>query len=260
MGFNKGVYEKRVVTGTVAAGTYAESYELYLRPNASWMEQQFAGKQQFICPSTVPTTGNEGATLNTVTKSGNVLTNGWYKVHAQETGFGAKLMFENVGAAASVLYGLGIRTRTAVAGALGVALNVSASAAVAASGQLMGGEFYLQNSGAYTIVGVYESTALHVKSWLAAACGPIASALWIDDQSTTKATLQHLVDMTCNGTVQLDNLMHIYGGATAPAFFMHFDTVQNGFLTAGATVAGTANVKLKCKFNSTTFYLQGYDS
>jgi hypothetical protein len=169
-------------------------------------------------------------------------------------------VFENVGAAASVLYGLGIRTRTAVAGALGVALNVSASAAVAASGQLMGGEFYLQNSGAYTIVGVYASTALHVKSWLAAACGPIASALWIDDQSTTKATLQHLVDMTCNGTVQLDNLMHIYGGATAPAFFMHLDTVQNGFLTAGATVAGTANVKLKCKFNSTTFYLQGYDS
>jgi hypothetical protein len=258
MGVNKSIKEKRVVTGTVAAGTYREDYEAEMAPNATLKGFQFADKMQMVCPATAPETGNEGATLNTVTKSGNVLTNGWYKVHPQETSFGAKMMFENVGASASVLYGLGLRARTAIAGARAVGFNVSASANIAASGQLMGGEFYLQNAGAYTIADPtgLPSTALHVKSWLAAACTDAASALWIDDESSVLATGgQYMVNITMNGSVEIDKVFHIYGGDPGADTFIDFDTCDQGagaFVVATAAGGATRSHKIKCTVNGST--------
>ena len=257
MGLNKSFKEKRVASGSIADGTYREDYTVEMVPNASIKELQFTEALQFICPSTAPESGNYGVVFNTVTKSGDALTNGWYKVHPQETGFGAKLMFENVGASASVLYGLGLRTRTAVAGARGVCFNVSASANVALSGQLIGGEFYLQNAGLYTIAdpGGLPSTALHVKSWLTAACADTASALWIDDQSTTKATTQYMVDITMNGSVEIDKVFHIYGGVPGADTFIDFDTCDQGtgaFVVATASGGATRSHSIKCKVNGST--------
>jgi hypothetical protein len=163
--------------------------------------------------------GNYGQTLDCT----------WLAVDPGSGGsHGAKLMFSNVDASGYCLYGLSLRCRAAAAGAIAVAFNASASAAIASSGQLMGGEFYLQNSGSYTIAGVYQSTALHVKSWLAAACSPSASALWIDDQSTTKATAQHMVDITMNGDIQLDNVFRVYGGTPGAAYLFEFNTCNQG--------------------------------
>jgi hypothetical protein len=196
---------------------------------------------------------------------GQVLDCSWVDVDPGSGGsFGAKLMFSNTDTSGYVLYGLGLRCRSAAASAKVVGFNVSASAAVASSGQVIGGQFYLQNSGSYTIVGGggYPSTALYCKSWLAAACDK-ASALWIDDESSTKATTQYMVDITMNGSALIDDVFHIYGGDPGATNLFNFDTCNQGagaFCVPGATVAGTPSVKLKCKFGSTTFYLQGYDS
>lgn len=201
--------------------------------------------------------GNYGQTLDCT----------WLAIDPGSGGsFGAKLMFSNTDQSGYTLYGLGIRCRSYYAQANAVALNVAASAAVASSGQLMAGEFYLQNSGSYTINDTdgLPSCALHVKSWLAAACTQAASALWIDDESSTAATGGHrMVDITMNGSALITDVFHIYGGDPGASFLFNFDTCDQGagaFCTPGATVAGNPSVKLKCKFGSTTFYLQGYDS
>lgn len=197
---------------------------------------------------------------------GQTIDCGWLAVDPGSGGsFGAKLMFSNTDTSGYTLYGLGLRCRSYAAQANAVCFNASASAAVASSGFLMGGEFYLQNSSTYTIndAGGLPSCALHVKSWLAAACSQTASALWIDDESSTKATTQYMVNITMNGSATIDDVFHIYGGDPGASFLFDFDTCDQGagaFLTAGSTVAGTPSVKLKCKFGSTTFYLQGYDS
>lgn len=170
--------------------------------------------------------------------------------------FGAKLMFSNIDTSGYVLYGLGLRCRSAAASAKVVALNVAASAAVASSGQVMGGEFYLQNSGSYTIVGGsgYPSTALHVKSVLAAACDS-ASALWIDDESTTKPTTQYMVNITMNGSTEVDKVFHIYGGDPGADTFIDFDTCDQGagaFVVATASGGATRSHRIKCTVNGST--------
>jgi hypothetical protein len=197
--------------------------------------------------------GNYGQTLDCT----------WLAVDPGSGGsFGAKLMFSNTDTSGYTLYGFGLRCRSYAASAVAVALNVSASAAVASSGQLIGGEFYLQNSSTFTIVGANQSTALHVKSWLAADCSPSASALWIDDESTTKATTQHMVDITMNGTIELDTVFHIYGGDPGADTFIHFDTCDLGtgaFVTSTASGGATRSYKIKCKVNaSTTAYMSLY--
>ena len=200
--------------------------------------------------------GNYGQTLDCT----------WLAIDPGSGGsFGAKLMFSNTDQSGYTLYGLGLRCRTYYAQANAVCFNASASAAVANSGFLMGGEFYMQSASSMTIndAGGLPSCALHVKSWLLAACSQTASALWIDDESDTKATTQYMVDITMNGSALIDNVFHIYGGDPGASFLFNFDTCNQGagaFCIPGATVAGTPNVKLKCKFGSTTFYLQGYDS
>lgn len=199
-----------------------------------------------ITPETAA--GNYGATLNC----------GWLGIDPGSGGtFGAKLMFSNIDTSGYVLYGLGLRCRTAAASAKAVAFNCSGSAAVASSGQVMGGEFYLQNSGSYTIVGGagYPSTALHVKSWLAAACSPAASALWIDDESSTKATAQYMVDITMNGSVEIDKVFHIYGGDPGADTFIDFDTCDQGagaFVVATASGGATRSHRIKCTVNGST--------
>lgn len=192
--------------------------------------------------------GNYGATLNT----------GWIALDPGSGGtFGAKLMFSNVDASGYVLYGLGLRCRSYATSAVAVGLNVSASAAVAASGQLIGGEFYLQNSGLFTIddLGGKPSTALHVKSWLGAACSQSASALWIDDESSTKASSQYMVDITMNGSVEIDKVFHIYGGDPGADSFIDFDTCDQGtgsFVTATASGGATRSHSIKCTVNGST--------
>lgn len=192
--------------------------------------------------------GNYGQTLDCT----------WLGVDPGSGGsFGAKLMFSNIDTSGYVLYGLGLRCRSAAASAKAVCFNASGSAAVASSGQVMGGEFYLQNSGSYTIVGGagYPSTALHVKSWLAAACSPSASALWIDDESSTKATAQYMVDITMNGSVEIDKVFHIYGGDPGADTFIDFDTCDQGagaFVTATASGGAIRSHRIKCTVNGTT--------
>jgi hypothetical protein len=191
--------------------------------------------------------GNYGQTLDCT----------WLAIDPGSGGsFGAKLMFSNTDTSGYVLYGVGIRCRSAAASAKVVGLNVSASAAVASSGQVIGGQFYLQNSGSYTIVGGggYPSAALYCKSWLAAACDK-ASALWIDDESTTKATTAYMVDITMNGTVEIDNVFHIYGGDPGADTFIDFDTCDQGagaFVKAIASGGETRSHRIKCTVNGST--------
>ena len=190
--------------------------------------------------------GNYGQTLDCT----------WLAIDPGSGGsFGAKLMFSNVDTSGYTLHGLGLRSRSAAAGAISVGLNVATSAAVAASGQLFGGQFYLQNSGSYTIVGTYESTALYCKSWLQASCGPSASALWIDDESSVKATAQYMVDITMNGSIEIDKVFHIYGGDPGADSFIDFDTCDQGagaFVVATAAGGATRSHKIKCTVNGTT--------
>jgi hypothetical protein len=199
-----------------------------------------------IAPLSTPAdAGNYGNTINT----------GWIAIDPGSGGsHGAKLMFSNTDASGYTLYGLSLRCRAYEAGACAVGLNVSASAAHAASGQLMAGEFYLQNSGSFTIVGANNShsTALHVKSWLTAACHPLASALWIDDESSTKADIQNMVGITMNGSVEIDNVFHIYGGDPGADTLFNFEVCDTGtgaFLTADSSTfsALTNSYKIKCK-------------
>jgi hypothetical protein len=187
---------------------------------------------------------------------GNTLNTDWIALDPGSGGtFGAKLMFSNVDTSGYILYGLGLRCRSAAASAIAVGLNVSASAAIASAGQCIGGQFYLQNSGSYTIVGTYESTALYCKSVLAAACSPSASALWVDDESTTKATAQYMIDITMNGSVEIDKVFHIYGGDPGADTFIDFDTCDQGagaFVTATASGGATRSHKIKCTVNGST--------
>ena len=251
-----GMYEK----------IYDKTYwrkDIYVKPNVFLMDVPIRGRIDFVSPTTAPATENWGATINTVTADEyGALTNGWYDINPVTTnGFGAKLMFSNVGVSGDVLYSLGLRARTKVAGTLAVGLNVSASAAVAASGQLLGGEFYLQNSGSYTITGVYQSTALHVKSWLQAACSPSASALWIDDESSTKATAQHMVDITMNGSIQLTDVFRIYGGDPGAAALFEFNTCNQGsgaFLSTTASGGATRKHRIACTVDGVAAYMSLY--
>lgn len=198
--------------------------------------------------STVTDAGNWGVTLNS----------GWISVDPTTGGsFGAKLMFSNVDTSLNPLSGLGLRCRSYETGAIAIGLNVSASAAHAGAGQLLGGQFYLQNSSTYTIAGVFESTALYCKSWLDAACSPSASALWIDDESDVKATTQYMVDITMNGTIEIDKVFHIYGGDPGADTFIDFDTCDQGtgaFVAANTTAVGslTNTHRIKCTVNGST--------
>jgi len=197
--------------------------------------------------------GNYGSTLNCT----------WLGIDPGSGGsFGAKLMFSNTDTSGYCLYGLGLRCKTAAATAIAVGLNVSGSAGVASSGYVHGGQFYLQNSGLLTIAGTAPSTALYCKSWLDAACSPSASALWIDDESDTKATTQYMVDITMNGTIELDDVFHIYGGDPGADTFIDFDLCDQGtgaFVLATASGGGTRSHRIKCKVNgSTVGYLSLY--
>lgn len=188
---------------------------------------------------------------------GNTINSGWVSIDPGSGGsFGAKLMFSNTDTSGYVLYGFGLRCRSAAASAKVVGLNVSASAAVASSGQVIGGQFYLQNSGSYTIVGGsgYPSAALYCKSWLTAACDK-ASALWIDDESTTKPTTQYMVDITMNGSTEVDKVFHIYGGDPGADTFIDFDTCDQGagaFVVATASGGATRSHRIKCTVNGST--------
>lgn len=187
---------------------------------------------------------------------GNVLDTGWVAIDPGSGGsFHTKLMASNTDTSGYALYCLGLRCRAYAAGAIAVGLNVSASAAVVAAGQTIGGQYYLQNSGTYTIVGTYESTALYCKSVLEAACSPSASALWIDDGSTVKATAQYMVDITMNGSVEIDKVFHIYGGDPGADTFIDFDTCDTGsgaFVVATGSGGATRSHRIKCTVNGST--------
>ena len=252
LAFNNGTAS--IASGTLAAfvssaasSSYPWAYGLYLSGCARGIS--FDG---VIPPAAA---GNYGQTLDCT----------WLAIDPGSGGsFGAKLMFSNTDTSGYCLYGLGLRSRSAAASAISVGLNVSASSAVASSGQVIGGQFYLQNSSTYTIVGVAESTALYCKSWLDAACSPIASSLWIDDESDTKATAQYMVDITMNGTIEIDDVFHIYGGAPGADTFIDFDTCDQGtgaFVVATASGGGTRSHSIKCRVNgSTVGYLSLYTS
>ncbi|HEY6021344.1 MAG TPA: hypothetical protein VIY48_16005 [Candidatus Paceibacterota bacterium] len=227
------------------AGTAQASKALVLDSNK---ESTGLGKMTFAPSKTDADAGNYGATLNT----------SWIELDPGSGGsFGAKLMFSNADTSGYTLYGLGIRCRANAAQANAVGLNVSASAAAANSGQIMAGEFYLQNSGSFTIndTGGLPSTALHVKSWLAAACSQVASALWVDDESSTKATTQYMVNITMNGSVEIDKVFHIYGGDPGADTFIDFDTCDQGagaFVAATASGGATRSHRIKCTVNGST--------
>ena len=205
------------------------------------------GALDFSSITTPADAGNYGSTLNC----------GWVAIDPGSGGsFGAKLMFSNTDTSGYVLYGLGLRCRSYAASAKVVGLNVSASAAVVASGQVIGGQFYLQNSGSYTIVGGggYPSAALYCKSWLAAACDK-ASALWIDDESSVKPTTQYMVDITMNGSTEVDKVFHIYGGDPGADTFIDFDTCDQGagaFVVATGSGGATRSHRIKCTVNGST--------
>jgi hypothetical protein len=238
----------------VTIGTVAASKALIVDANK---ELSGLGKLTFASLKTDAGAGNYGATINT----------GWLELDPGSGGtFGAKLMFSNADTSLNPLYGLGIRCRSNETGAIAVGLNVSGSANHAAAGQILTGEFYLQNAGSNTIVGVYQSSALHVKSWLDAACHPRASALWIDDESDVAADIQDMVDITMNGTIEIDNVFHIYGGDPGADTLFNFEVCDTGtgaFLTADSTALSglTGSYKIKCKVidgqgNVTVAYLR----
>jgi len=87
------------------------------------------------------------------------------------------------------------------------------------------------------------------------------SALWASSvlNAAPSAGESQLVLLTAEGAT-IDQAMFISGIVSIDKFLNLDTTVTAGFVTAGATVAGTPNIKLKCKFGTTTFYLQGYDS
>lgn len=216
-------------------------------------------KSLTFAPATIVDSGNYGNTINT----------GWVALDPGSGGtFGAKLMFSNVDVSSGTVYGLGLRCRSYYAGAVGIALNVSASSAVIDSGAMTGGQFFLQALTPYTILGVptalapgsAESTALYAKTVLTCAVDPIASCLWLDDLSTVKATAQYMVDITMNGSVQLDDVFHIYGGDPGSANLFSFDTCNQGsgaFIKADATAFSglTASFSVKCLVNGTPAYI-----
>ena len=190
---------------------------------------------------------------------GNTLDCTWLAIKGNNS-FGAKLMFSNTATDSSVLYGLGLRTRSYYAGAKAICFNAAASAGVDNSGQLIAGQFYMQTGGK-TVAASLPCTALYCKSVLDAACANAASAIWIDDGSTVKATTQYMVDITMNGSIQLNDVFHIYGGDPGAAHFIDFDTCDQGsgaFLSADTTAfsAVSRTYKVKCLVNGTvTAYL-----
>jgi hypothetical protein len=213
-------------------------------------------KSLTFAPRTIADAGNYGNTINT----------GWVALDPGSGGtFGAKLMFSNVDTSGYTVYGLGLRCRTYYAGAVGIALNVSGSSAVIASGTVIGGQFFLQALTPYTILstnatGSAENTALYAKTVLTCAVDPIASCLWIDDLSTVKATVQYMMDITMNGSIQLTDVFHIYGGDPGAANLFDFDTCNQGsgaFIKADATAFSglTASFSVKCLVNGTPAYI-----
>jgi hypothetical protein len=198
--------------------------------------------------------GNYGQTLDCT----------WLAVDPGSGGsFGAKLMFSNTDTSGYTLHGLGLRCRAHAAN-IAIGLNIGVSATAANVVQLKGLDCFISNSSSYTIVGTTAnpSVAGHFKTTFAAACAA-SHVLWIDDESTTKPTVFNMVNVTMNGSALVDNVFKIYGGDPGATNLFNFEACNQGagaFLTEGSTVAGTPNVKLRCVFGSTTFYLQGYDS
>lgn len=87
------------------------------------------------------------------------------------------------------------------------------------------------------------------------------SALWVSSVLNVAPTAgeSQLILLSAEGAA-IDQAMFITK-IVGMDKFLNLDTaVTAGFVTVGATIAGTPNVKLTCKFGTTTFYLQGYDS
>lgn len=180
---------------------------------------------------------------------GNTLDCTWLAI-AGGGSFGAKLMFSNPAVDSSVLYGLGLRVRSNYAGAKVVGLNVSVSANVANSGQLIGGQFYM-DTGAYAITTSLACCALYCKSRNAAANPNVTSSLWVDDGATVKPTTSYMVDVTMNGnTITHDGVFHIYGGSKGADSLFLFDTCEQGgsFLEVTASGGATRGARLKVQY------------
>ena len=270
MGWNKGVYEKRVVTGTVAAGTYTESYELYLKSNATF-------KSGWDVTGAITQTGN-----NTIV--GNMKITGHQEMVVPASGYGLKIHSHlNTGEWANEFKGEFTATSGTMDGIAahyhlkGTGTGVMRSilgvayldAGITLSGTLGTGSWLSGVLGSATVEGVLNGTAVTVTGTyggLGACAGTLTackymSGLWGDTAQLTQAPSA--------GEVQCLLLSHSTGCTigqaiyiAGPTYITNFLTIESaaGFATAGATVAGNPNVKLTCKFASTTFYLQGYDS
>lgn len=124
--------------------------------------------------------------------------------------------------------------------------------------------------GQATVEGVINGTAVTVTGTYGGlgACGGTLTAckymsgVWADVSQLTKVpsagNSQALLitgpvaAVTVNAAIYVDGPTHITN-------FLQVSSAA-GFAAAGATGVGTASVKLRCKFGSTTFYIQGYDS
>jgi hypothetical protein len=120
------------------------------------------------------------------------------------------------------------------------------------------------------ILGVINGTAVTVTGTyggLGACAGTLTackymSGVWADVSQLTKVPTsgnsQALLITGPVAAVAVNAAIYVDG----PTYLTNFLQLSSaaGFAVAGATVAGTPSVKLTCKFGSTTFYLQGYDS
>jgi hypothetical protein len=177
------------------------------------------------------------------------------------SGFGAKLMFQNT--AATVLYGLGLRCRTSVAGGIAVGLNVSASTHVAASGGVQAIQGYCQIDSTYTVAAgsTNASCALYGKTLSAATCAAILSSLWVDEGSTTKATTHYLANFTLNGgAITLDAIFHVYAGTQTASKL--FSLEGSCGVSAGSTKSTPGGVDkwLDITIDGTAHYVPCYAS
>lgn len=124
--------------------------------------------------------------------------------------------------------------------------------------------------GQATVAGVINGTAVTVTGTyggLGACSGTLTtckymSGIWADVSQLTKVPTtgnsQALLITGPVAAVAVNAAIYVDG----PTYLTNFLQISSaaGFAVAGATGVGTASVKLTCKFGSTTFYLQGYDS
>ena len=124
--------------------------------------------------------------------------------------------------------------------------------------------------GSATVEGVINGTAVTVTGTyggLGACAGTLTackymSGVWADVSQITKVPsageTQALLITGPVAAVSIGQAIYIDG----PTHITNFLNISSaaGFATAGSTAAGTPNIKLTCKWGTTTFYLQGYDS